>query len=46
MTNCTWDNATDDAFDMAVDKICGGSVKVEGAGDEQDTVNMKSVSVV
>jgi len=29
-----------------MDKIRGGGVKVEGAGDEWDTVNMKLVSVV
>ncbi len=40
------DNAADNALDAAMDKICGGGVKVKGAGDEWDAVNMKSVSIV
>ncbi len=39
-------NAADDALDVAMDKICGRGVKVKGAGDKWDTVNMKSVSIV
>jgi len=40
------DDAANDALNAAVDKIYGRGVKVEGAGDEWDTVNTKLVSVV
>jgi hypothetical protein len=49
-TKGIWDNATDDALNLAVDKTHdrGAGVKVESARDEwdNDTVNTKLVSLV
>ncbi len=48
-TKGTWDNATDNPLDVAINKACNGpgDVEVKGAGDEWDSVvNEYTVSAV